>query len=641
MAGSLEAVIFSYRQLADIALANGKDLQRCMAALSTFELSVELQEEIRAFLQWTFLPTLRRCWKAVNRTRKDLDKKFRSWLDNEFAFDLGRRPGSPPTADLFEAPSPDPPVPHVDASAAADRKRGRPSKTFSETCERTQRRKVKEARNSLEPELLRRAAPQPLMSPRKALALFLDTTASKSTWESFRLAAKEAGADIFPPYNTIRATKAECRPKHIEVSETGASVTLESLLTHTAHGLLLALPESVLASADSNLTLVCKWGCDGSSNHSEYNQRFAEPNASDASLFLTTLVPLEIRSEEHDCPNSYWRNPKASSTRLCRPLKFQFQKETAEVINEEVSRVHEEISKLGHTEIRVKDKNFVFTFELILSMIDGKVLSIVNGSKAMSNCSICKSKPKHMNDLPRVYNKSTSATLMTMSPLHARIKFMENILKISYNSEFKTWRAVTDEAKAAKGRKKAEVQCRFRETLGLHIAKVRQGMGTSNQGNTSRRFFADPKTTSAITGVNQSLIERFGTILDTINSEEKIDVAMFDEYCRATATCYVSNYPWYPMTPTVHKVLVHGAKIIAKHSLPIGMLSEEAQEAQNKVYRSLRLHHSRKMSRLATNEDVMNMMLAASDPLIFHFRRSSKTYTADRNRDVELLLQPA
>mgnify|MGYP000433311572 CR=1 FL=1 len=152
-------------------------------------------------------------------------------------------------------------------------------------------------------------------------------------------------------------------------------------------------------------------------------------------------------------------------------------------------------------------------------MIDGKILTIVNGSKAMSNCPICKVTPKEMNKLPAVFDEvaTQAATHMAMSPLHARIKFMEIILKISYNSEFQTWRAVTEGAKAAKLRKKQEIQTKFREILGLHVDKVRQGMGTCNTGNTSRRFFADPKTTAEITGVDQTLIQRFVTILDTIN----------------------------------------------------------------------------------------------------------------------------
>ena len=39
------------------------------------------------------------------------------------------------------------------------------------------------------------------------------------------------------------------------------------------------------------------------------------------------------------------------------------------------------------------------------------------------------------------------------------------------------------------------------------------------------------------------------------------------------------------MPPTVHKMLIHGGEIIRRALVPIGWLSEEAQEARNKDYR--------------------------------------------------------
>lgn len=51
------------------------------------------------------------------------------------------------------------------------------------------------------------------------------------------------------------------------------------------------------------------------------------------------------------------------------------------------------------------------------------------------------------------------------------------------------------------------------------------------------------------------------------------------------------------MPSSVHKILIHGAEIINNVSLPIGMMSEEAQESRNKDLRNLREHHTRKNSR--------------------------------------------
>lgn len=77
------------------------------------------------------------------------------------------------------------------------------------------------------------------------------------------------------------------------------------------------------------------------------------------------------------------------------------------------------------------------------------------------------------------------------------------------------------------------------------------------------------------------------------------------------------------MPVTVHKVLMHGKDIMDAAVLPIGMLSEEAEEARNKDYRKYRLMFSRKCDRISTNTDVFNGLLITSDPYISSIRRHS------------------
>ncbi|GBP17275.1 hypothetical protein EVAR_91334_1 [Eumeta japonica] len=74
------------------------------------------------------------------------------------------------------------------------------------------------------------------------------------------------------------------------------------------------------------------------------------------------------------------------------------------------------------------------------------------------------------------------------------------------------------------------------------------------------------------------------------------------------------------LTPTVHKILAHGKDIIEYQSLPIGELSEEAQESLNKFYKKYRLQNTFKASRVKQIEDLFNMLAASSDPLISSLR---------------------
>ena len=60
--------------------------------------------------------------------------------------------------------------------------------------------------------------------------------------------------------------------------------------------------------------------------------------------------------------------------------------------------------------------------------------------------------------------------------------------------------------------------------------------------------------------------------------------------------------------------------------------AQGAQESRNKDYQKIRLHHARKCSRSATNEDVFHTLLYTSDPYISSYR---KTY--EYNKSVKAL----
>lgn len=70
------------------------------------------------------------------------------------------------------------------------------------------------------------------------------------------------------------------------------------------------------------------------------------------------------------------------------------------------------------------------------------------------------------------------------------------------------------------------------------------------------------------------------------------------------------------MPSTVHKILVHGIDFIKYSTIPIGMLSEEAIETSHKIIRNARLKHTRKISRIASMEDLINYLILQSEPSI-------------------------
>jgi hypothetical protein len=173
-------------------------------------------------------------------------------------------------------------------------------------------------------------------------------------------------------------------------------------------------------------------------------------------------------------------------------------------------------------------------------------------------------------------------------------------LHIAYNLSFKKGIVREQADKTAKLGTKRRIQEDFRAKMGLIVDVVKQGSGTTNDGNTARKFFEDPKLTAEITGLDENLIYSFSVILQVVASGEQINITRFRKYAKDTTSCYVDLYGWYNMSPTVHKLLIHGADIIENAVLPIGQLSEEAQEARNKDIKRLRECHSRKCSRMCS-----------------------------------------
>lgn len=186
---------------------------------------------------------------------------------------------------------------------------------------------------------------------------------------------------------------------------------------------------------------------------------------------------------------------------------------------------------------------------------------------------------------------------------------------MSYRLEVKKPRTTGADKSIVEERKK-QVQKRFREEMGLLVDVVKPGYGTTNDGNTARRFFENAEKSAEITGVSAKLISRFGTILEVIRSSRPIDTEVFTEYTEKTAEMWVELYSWCYMTPTVHKLLMHGGVIIAQAILPIGILSEEASEACNKFFKRFRTGFARQKDGVSNNRDVINRLLLMSDPFL-------------------------
>lgn len=333
-----------------------------------------------------------------------------------------------------------------------------------------------------------------------------------------------------------------------------------------------------------------------------------------------------------------WQNPRPSSPLYCSGIRIRFVKENDDITRQEISYIKSKISNLKETRIE-GDKIKTVKHSLMLTMVDAKVCNSATNTTSTMKCYICGATSKDFNKLDRQREANPSTFKFGLSILHARIRFFESLLHLSYKLEVKKWQLRNEDDKNAVKQRKSMIQEDFRNRLGLIVDVPKAGFGNTNDGNTSRRFFADPEVAAEVTGLNVQLIYRLKVILETMVSGHKINTKKFATYALDTAKLYVEKYPWHPMTPTMHKILIHGAIVIENCLLPIGQLSEEAAEARNKHFRYYRLFHSRKFSRESCNIDVLNRLLLTSDPLLTEIRPTPRKTTKPFLKEtVELLL---
>ena len=195
-----------------------------------------------------------------------------------------------------------------------------------------------------------------------------------------------------------------------------------------------------------SIVLLTKYGMDGSSGFNSYKyKQNSNVLRRDESLFILSILPIRINGCELKTGKKVllWNNPRPSSTRFCRPLKFIFAKETPDLIKNESDLIKSSLSKLVPSQFQISQKDIIaIQHELVFSMVDGKVMSALTGTKSSQLCVICGASPKNMNELDTVIERPITMDSLQygLSPLHSYIRFYECILHISYRQDFEKWR---------------------------------------------------------------------------------------------------------------------------------------------------------------------------------------------------------
>lgn len=455
------------------------------------------------------------------------------------------------------------------------------------------------------PEIAKDILQSSVISPQKAVAVILDSNLSTNSYIRLNRVLNKNKIKVLPSYPIVKSAQYQSIPEST-VKFNFARCNMQPLLNMTSLRLIQTIND-LDSSNNLQLTLISKWGLDGSGGHQLYRQKFGNCLGADSHILSTQLVPIRLHLNDAE-RTIIWQNPSPNSNRLCRPIALEFIKDTSHVTNQSIARVNNQISNLSPSIIG----SLTVHHKLFFTMLDGKTFNQMTGTSGKM-CPICK---VHGDRLNSVDPSLVDCDLYKhgLCTLHGLLRGLDFFLSIAYGTQ------------DPKGRKQ-KIQDDFKEQLNLLIDIPLPGGGTSNTGNTARKFFREFAISSQITGIPEFLIERYHTIITALATTQLLDPIELRQYTTETANHLRSIYPSKNLTPTVHKILYHSADIVAyfnQYNIPIGLLSEEALESRNKDIRNNRYKFSRKTGRVQTLIDMFNRLMYSTDPLFDSFRVSSK-----------------
>lgn len=363
-----------------------------------YNLQTEVLETLKQDLKKNFLFTYNKFRKETPRLRESFKEHHTKFINKIFIFNTSSvNPSN---------------VNSVEKCNEKSGRKGRPRLSDENVQGKSRRRRINEIRSSYDEDLLVDVAMPTLNKKLKldesieveseinmdddktcdaSLAMFMDVQLSKEKYLTLReYNSKMSGNQIYPPYDKILQVKKRCYPPNIDISQSGACVDLQSLLNHTSDRIFLSIDEEFINKCnEADVTLYVKWGMDGCSGQQTIKQKFEKDPAkknnianlleseesaiSEESVFMVSLVPLLMKSNEE----VFWENEKPGSVRFCRPVRFEFKKETAQNTKQLYKYYKKKIQELITHNIIVFGKSFRIFYSMECTMLDGKVCNVL------------------------------------------------------------------------------------------------------------------------------------------------------------------------------------------------------------------------------------------------------------------------
>lgn len=382
-------------------------VEKCLACLKTKRISLTKNEQtVFKSKLVNLLRTFKSFYKKHHRTWLKL-KEFKSgWLSAPFDFNFKPKTVRKTTLLLNGRPH----IPYLSkkprarrmAVAALIEKAKNSTELLLKAAECSGRR----SGNQNLAKSIKNVIKQHKLTPQEGLLMIIEADLSQRQYLRIKSLLKSRGNDVLPSHNDVLKVRKKCRPSELELTNNSANIPVQNLLDHTAERIIAIQENKLVPFSKSSeiheieVTLTSKWGFDGSSGQSQYNQE-VQTGHDDSNLFAVTLTPLLMNYDDL----MVWKNPTPSSVRYCRVLSIEYIKESKEVNLAKYKFFQEQIETLNSTIVILSNGiSIKVKHQLHMTQVDGKVVSHVTDTSSFQRCSTCNALPSQMNKLENLEN---------------------------------------------------------------------------------------------------------------------------------------------------------------------------------------------------------------------------------------------
>lgn len=202
----------------------------------TLTLTCENKKDLRKQICVRFLSKYNRYWKQSQKSKSRFKKQYSEWIKKNEIFQLS-------TVEKIVKVVGRPKTEYSSLTSRSKRRRKALLRSMHSPVELSEAVHIKKVKNVKDTILIRN----------NALALYIDMGLSRKKYQMLRNFNKknQLSNEKFPEYGELRKAKTDCYPSNIEITNTSATVSVQSLVDHTLYRLIMSLTNEEVKELDT------------------------------------------------------------------------------------------------------------------------------------------------------------------------------------------------------------------------------------------------------------------------------------------------------------------------------------------------------------------------------------------------------